>query len=107
MSPMLMMRVPKSQGTSIHSPSEPFTCGGPARWRRAEMVSRLMSSWRRRGWHRLLRAVEGRVVQHPQQGLVTLFDHGGERAAVVGSDVARVCCSTQPSSSAARSLARR
>jgi hypothetical protein len=38
---------------------------------------------------RLLGAVEGRVVQHPQQGLVALFDHGGERAAVVGGDVAR------------------
>lgn len=38
---------------------------------------------------RLLGAVERRVVQHPQQGLLALFNHGGEWAAVVGGDVAR------------------
>ncbi|MNP67395.1 hypothetical protein D3C76_1632230 [compost metagenome] len=44
MSPMLMIRVPKSQGTSIHSPSEPFTCR-PGSLAAGKMVSRLMSSW--------------------------------------------------------------
>ena len=38
---------------------------------------------------RLFGAVERRIVQHPQQGLLALFDHGGERAAVVGGDVRR------------------
>ena len=52
-----------------------------------------------------LRAVEGRAVQHPQQGLVALT--GEESGQPVGSDAARVRCPTQPSSSAARSLARR
>ncbi len=38
---------------------------------------------------RLLGAIERRIVQHPQQGLLALFDHRGEGAAVVSGDIGR------------------
>ncbi len=38
---------------------------------------------------RLLGAVERRIVQHPQQGLLAIVDHRGEGAAVVGGDIGR------------------